>query len=102
MAITNFRSIARSQNITVEGLTVMKDLMATRKAELQVEEEAAEAKLVAEREVRMCLWWYSTPSECLRDVCGGAEGGGGGVGLGWFGFDRGRGRWSLWLLVTGV
>ena len=32
----------------------MKDLLATRKAQLQEEEEAAEAKLAAERDVRMC------------------------------------------------
>ncbi|CAN0203973.1 unnamed protein product, partial [Laminaria digitata] len=43
-------ALGTEENITVKGLGVMKELMATRKAELQVEEEAAEAKLVAERE----------------------------------------------------
>lgn len=43
-------ALGTEENITVEGLGVMKELLATRKAELQLEEEAAEAKQVAERE----------------------------------------------------
>lgn len=41
------------QDIKVEGLEVMKLLMERRKVELKEEEEAAEAKLSADREVRL-------------------------------------------------
>lgn len=41
------------QDIKVEGLVTMKAIMEQRKVEIKEEEEAAEAKQTAEREVRI-------------------------------------------------